>query len=593
MRKINFLFAKIQQHWLVIVLASVIGFLVMLPIIRSIHNLGVSNFKGVYPILIDDEEHYLARTKDVIDGHPGLGNAYLAEHKGDPYMAPPLAEWLLAKTAFLFHLPVATLFFYLDFILPFCGFIFFYFLLYIITKQKRIAVVFVFLFFILFLREANRPIIQQFVFLPFFLGLWAVWRSYITVDKKSFFYSFLVSVFYGILLYISPYFWTTLITLYFLTLGATFLVQKNIKFVLKSGAVFIFGALLFSWPYLVNLSQATANAFFTETSMRMGMLNTHWPACFYSIFFALFTLILLLVSRKAIEKEKFTFALACLATIIIVNWQNVITGKYLLFSSHYFPPIIILIFVCSAIIFVSLHESKTNGLFLNKNKEKIVIFGLLVLIVLIADRQFAGTKLALAVSANKEKMVELQNLSVVFDWFNQNTPKDSVIYFLGDDKYANFSLYPIYTHNNIYSGGCDVCFLLSNEELLDRAIRHNIFNNAFSEQFIRSNRFGPLILYYVSVYQNEQVRNEIISTLTKKNEKTIDIFPPEYIDWEVKKYNEIKKEDVESALKKYQLDYIVLNMKKDDSKAMAEKLKKYDFIKMLVKLNDVIVYQVK
>lgn len=591
MKKIKILFIKIRQHWIAIIFAFIIGFLAMLPILRSINNLGLSSFKGVYPILIDDEEHYLSRTKDIVDGHSKLGNAYLAEHKNDPYMAPPLGEWLLAKVAIFSNLSVPTLFFYLDFILPFFGFILFYFLLYGIIKQKRIAAFFVFLFFLLFLREANRPIIQQLVFLPFFLGLWAVWKSYITANKKSYSYSFLVSIFFGILLYISPYFWTTLVVLYFLTLGAVFLAKRDIKFIFKSGAIFISGALLFSWPYLLNLSHATTNIFFAESSMRMGMLSTHWPACYFNVSFAFLALLLLLGTRKIIVKEKFNFVLVCLATIVIINWQNVITGKYLLFSSHYFPPTIILIFISLVIIINSVLDRKIN-VALNKNTKKIVIIGSLVLIALIANLQFGGVKLALTVNANKERMAELQSLSVIFDWFNQNTVKDSVIYFLGDDPCAYSALYPIYTHNNIYSGGCDACFLLSNEELLDRAIRHNIFNEAFTEQFIRENRFGPLVLYYISVYQNKQVRNKIISVFMKENKKAGDIYPPEYIDWIVGKYREIKKEDVKAAFKKYQLDYIVLNAKKDNKEPMAEKLKEYDFIKFKIEIDENSIYKI-
>lgn len=583
----------IKKHWLAVVLAFIIGFLAMLPVLRSISNLGFNNFKGVYPLIIDDEEHYLARVKDVVDGYSGLGNAYLAEHKNDPYVAPSLAEWFLAKISVFLQLPVAAWFFYLDFILPFFGFIFFYLFLYSIIGRKRTAALLVFLFFLLFLREVNRPIIQQLVFLPFFLGLWSVWRSYITADRKSYFYSFLTSVFFGILLYISPYFWTTLVVLYFLTLGAAFLAQKNVKFILKSGVIFIFGALLFSWPYLINLSRAAANIFFTETTMRMGMLNTHWPGCFFNVSFAVFAFILLLGRRKAIAKEKFVFALACLATIVIINWQNIVTGKYLLFSSHYLPAVIILIFVCLAIIFASLRESNINGLSSNKNTERMVIMGLLVLIALIINHQFNGAKFSLTANISKERMIAAQNLSVVFAWFNQNTPKDSVIYFLEDDYYAGSALYPIYTHNNIYShGGYDVYFLLSNEELLDRALRHNIFNDAFNEEFLKQSHFGPLTLYYISLYQNSQVRNKIISALTGENKKTDEMYPPEYTDWVIGKYCEIKKEDVRSALKKYQLDYIVLNVKKDNNGEMAEKLKKYDFIKPVVELSDVIVYQV-
>ena len=90
------MFRKIKEliifHWLIIIVAVIIGFVVIRPNLEAISGVGVNTFKGIYPILTDDEEYYFARTHEALEGHRGMGNVFLKEHKNKPFMAPPLAE---------------------------------------------------------------------------------------------------------------------------------------------------------------------------------------------------------------------------------------------------------------------------------------------------------------------------------------------------------------------------------------------------------------------------------------------------------------------------------------------------------------------
>ena len=72
--------SRIRKHWAAFFLAVVLGFLMILPFLYFKTTLG-NEYKRVLNQVVDGELFYMARIKDVIDGHPILGNAYLYEHK--------------------------------------------------------------------------------------------------------------------------------------------------------------------------------------------------------------------------------------------------------------------------------------------------------------------------------------------------------------------------------------------------------------------------------------------------------------------------------------------------------------------------------
>ena len=119
-------------------MAIIIGFVVIRPNLEAISGIGINNFKGIYPILTDDEEYYFARVHEALEGHRGWAMFSIKEHKDKPFMAPPLAENFLPASPKYFNISVPALFMLSDFVLPFLGVILLYALFYSMTASKKL-----------------------------------------------------------------------------------------------------------------------------------------------------------------------------------------------------------------------------------------------------------------------------------------------------------------------------------------------------------------------------------------------------------------------------------------------------------------------
>ncbi|MBU4348517.1 hypothetical protein KJ671_03410, partial [Patescibacteria group bacterium] len=103
-----------------------------------------------------------------------------------------------------------------------------------------------------------------------------------------------------------------------------------------------------------------------------------------------------------------------------------------------------------------------------KEKLSLRVFIVSVLIIssilVVLNREKGGIKFGLTGSFNPIDIETLkggQELAPLADWFNKNTAKDSVIYYLGDD-YSWFL--PIYTHNNVYYNSNIGAYLMPDSE---------------------------------------------------------------------------------------------------------------------------------
>lgn len=574
-------------------MAFIIGFLVVRPNISAITEVGLDNFRGIYPILTDDEEYYFARTHEVLDGNQGLGNVFIKEHKNEPFMAPPLAEIFFSSAARLSNFSIPKIFAISDFIFPFLGVIALYVLLFGVTNSKKISLGLSSFYYLLFIREAGRAINQQFIFLFLFIGIWLVWKIYAAEDnRKALFYSFWLSVIFGILLYIYPYFWTSIVATYGVCMLFKAINYKKFKEVAKNIAVFAFFSAIFSSYYFYNLFQSIKNTAYMETVRRMGLLDTHFPGAFYNTFPLLCALIFLIVIRKNIkDKLKLNFSYLLLVTGLLLNWQNVITGKYMFFSVHYLQPSYLFVVVVIGIIL-----SEVDFGFIKE--KKVILKTLLILLsasfilAMLAYKCFDGIKLALFLNVPKSQMLELQSRKDVFDWLNKNTEKDSVVYFLGNDDFR--STIPVYTHNNLYSGGCATSFLVSDEELIGRWMRQNLLNDELNESYLKntSKTYALLANRFIDKYQNQQVRRKIIKFFNGNPGPEPELVPAWYTEMLLREYQEVKKESPEQALKKYQIDYIILNTVGSDYQKYQEKLKKLTFVELIKQFDNVLIYQV-
>ncbi len=514
------------MHWMAVVLASIVGLLLIMPTISSINRMGWHNFKGIYPIFNDDEVHYLAMTKEVEDGHAGLGNVFLYEHKDSPYMQPPLAELFFSKISEIFHISVPAIFTVNDFVFPFLGFLILYVLIFKITNSKIISIFGSLLYYLLFLFSFGRPINIQFSFIFLAAGLSLIWK--ITDDKgggNKLALNAWLGFITGILVYIYPYFWTALAVLFGITL--LFCVRKNnIIFYVKSAAVFFVVFILSALPYLFNLISASSSPDYEETMLRFGTLDTHWPACYVNVSLIFLASAVLYCNRKKIEDNNLrNFSFALLISGLLLNWQNVITGKYMQFSSHYNQVTILFVILSLLILLNSLHfDIRKKENFKCRNLvNPVIIFILLFIISYLKFNDFKNG-LFLIGGISEQEMANLQQMSDVFNWFNKNSQPDSVIFNLAP-KYEAFV--PVYTKNNFYSAGYAGYYLLSDSEMVDRWVRQNIFYDNIDEQFIFNGHKSIWENKFIDRYQNSMIRNKILTRLLNKKISDNVLLPPE------------------------------------------------------------------
>jgi hypothetical protein len=564
------------------------------PTIFSIAGAGVSNFRGIYPTLAKDEVHYLAMTKEVAEGH-GLANAFLKEHKNDPYLQPPLAEFIMARTAGLLGFSVPKLFFINDLILPFLGVILLYALLFGVTGSKTISYFFSFFYYLIYLGGFGRPINQQFSILFVFAGLILIWKIFsgISTTKRRIILNGSLGLAVGALVYIYPYYWTTLAAVYVLSQLFRVVKERNIRNVAIDSISFFAAALAATIPYLINLRVALASPFYEEATLRMGMISTHWPGAFVKVGLVIIAgLVLYITNKKNIRPAAINFSYIMLFSAIVLNWQNLITGKYLQFSSHYNTVSFLIVLLVLAVMISGLDrrvldrtDKRQLGQFL-----LVTFFTLSVFSYLIYSQRIEI--ISFRARWTPEKLNELEKSRDLFDWFNTETAKDSSVYYIGGDsiKEMNFT---IYSDNNLYYQPYAAHYLMSDDELENRWLISKYFTEKVDAEYVRSNNRGIWMNKFVDVNQNQGIRNKIIGTILRRPYSMPEMMPTDnYVDRVLKKNDALKKDKIEKVLGMYDLDYIVLDLSVDKYKDLEKKFEKFKFMAPVWRIGNDLIYKV-
>lgn len=593
MRYFTDVIRKINSHRTAWLIAFFIGFLVISPTLISVYNIGFENWRGVYPMFIDDEGHYLARAKEAADGHMNLGNVFLSEHKDHPGVLYGLAENIVGFVSRVSGVSVPAVFAVSDFFLPAIGFLSLYFMFFAVTKNKKTALIFSAVFYAMFLYWFGRPVIPQVGFIFLALGLRLIWEIFET-DTPPARLSVLLGLCIGLLVYLHLYYWTPLFVLYSLVVFFNAVRRKSFAPFKNSCVTFVtFGIVII--PYGITMSRVVSHPLYGETIQRYGMLTTHLPATYTNVAMLFFALLIVFLNGNRLKNQNpqnFIFAVSLPISGVILNWQNVITGKYLQFSSHYYLVTVLLVVATFAIVFPSV-----QNIFLNwrKNNFKTKLLNgasaviAVALIVFIFYRQWGVFTRGLTVRADKTQMMELQGYRPIFDWLNNDTKPDSVILVL-DENIIGYV--PIYTRNNLYSFGYAGYYLMSDNELEERWVRQNIFNDHINTDFIRNSYKSIWANKFIDKYQNASVRNKILNKITRHPMPELELVPEVYIERVFNEYNEAKKENLETALKKFKIDYILLDTKTEDGARIAEEIKKETFLKPIQEFGTRVIYKV-
>ncbi|MBI2635363.1 MAG: hypothetical protein HYW79_02355 [Parcubacteria group bacterium] len=539
---------KIKYHWATIALAPVLGILMVLPFFYFYMKVG-SDFHGVLPTVVNDELFYYARIKDVVDGHPFLSNAYLAEHKEGLPQQLFLAEWLLAQPMKFLNVSVNAARLAYNFLLPAVAFILTYWVLFLISKSRSQSIISsTFLFFGMYSLAFIRPVSPQFNFifwLSQFIFLWLL----ITEQKQKWIWFSAVN--FGLLFYIYPYYWTFYLIFFCLLAAAYFFADKKLalKILIIAG-----GGLVSAIPYFYFNYLATQLLYYEETLTRLGLIYSRFPSGARIIFWSLlgFGFFGWFLWKKIINLDikSLFFISGILASVIAVN-QHLITGKNIEFSSHYDMAAMFFLVFTAIYLWSKRRDCRYLSIILLIIASGITVFGLI--------------NYSKRVFIIDENAAYRQNYMPIFEWLNKNTEKDSVVYANVDVS----GLIPVYTANNVFYIREANLFFISDEEVLNRFILNNFFKD-FGRDFVIENDRSVYGVRYVDAYGHAVQGNKLRKILGLKSESEI-YLPEEAIQKVITRAKELQKRDFIEELKRFRVDYLIWDKNKNPEWKMNSK----------------------
>ncbi|MCF7815423.1 MAG: hypothetical protein K9M10_00560 [Candidatus Pacebacteria bacterium] len=525
----------------------------MSPHIRSFLIIGSENFEGVYPAFNDDEITYQARIKEAVEGNLNIGNPYIKEHMSDPFIMPPVGEWIIAIGAWITNTSVPFMTSASDFVFGFVDFVLVYALFLMVTRKRKWVALFYTVLFISFsLSTFGRPISPQLNSIFLYLGIIATARIYFLdgVSKKS--WNRTAGLIAGITCFISPYFFTALLVFYFALFLLKGVFEKSIEPLKRNIPSFLITFIPFALLYAFFQIRAAGDPSYSETVLRYGLFQSHLPGSYTNVAFGVLTLGVIFIAYKFLTQRAFIFGLSVVSSIWILNLQNIITGKSLQFSSHYLFTTILFVLMALAVIHGALLEQKGK----TSNRKTMAIIGIIFVVSLVAYNQRNEFMHIANMPYTREELIEEQRKMKVFEWLNENTEPNSVVYSLGDNY--DF-LIPIYTENKVYYNFYAALYPASNTETEERWLIQNMFVPEIDSNTIRDRQREFWGNRFIDVYQSAENRKKIVAFLTRTKYAPSEMIDESFIDYMHTRWEGIKEQPHEELFGRYQIDYILLS----------------------------------
>lgn len=562
--------ATIKKHILVVLLAIVVSIFTFAPQMMAINSMG-DKFSGVYPINTVDDMYYMARAKDIVDGHSFLSNPYLYEYKDGSPMQFWLPDYLLTKPLELFGVSVSEGYIFYDMLLPIILTILTYSIFYSLTRSRAIAFSFASILHLgIFLSAFARNPSPQFNFI-FWLILALFLIKLIQSREKK--YAVLATLAFGLQFHFYTYYWTFYVVLIvvFVVLAWLFGKRQGLKYYLG----ILLGALVIGMPYFISLYQSTKLLYYQESIYRLGMIDTHFPSGIKIVALAAVLLVVtyILYLKKIVKINQLSILLVSgvVASVICVN-QHIITGKNLEFSSHYWMPSVFwAIFLVAYLLKKSLIKIKYNWTKLTP-----------VFIILVLIFSFFGAKPGILSDAQaKDYEIGWQEYSVVFDWLKNNTEAESVVY--ANSELSN--LIPVYTDNNIYYNRFANLFFIPDEEVYERFVINNFWEK-FDDEFIYEHQRFIWGVHYIDEYGHHLSKNKIRKLLFLPAEDKERI-PIEKIAEFKAIVAKMQAGSIADYILKYRVDYLIWDKKNNPN----WELNDLDLLNIVYQQGDFVIYQ--
>lgn len=572
------------KYRLVIVFALFFSVIIISPRIIAIFSIPSSDFNSIYPYFVEDELHYAARINAVLNNGILTGNPYIFEHMNDMAIQANFPEAIVAIIAILSGSSVSLAMLLSIFLFIFIDYILVYAIIFQNTRSKYLSILFTSIFFILFIQTFGRPISPQLnisllLIAVYYLNFLLINRD--GVNQRN--VHAILGVLSGILLFVTPYYWTTILVLYGLVVTYRAYSERSVQILKNMVFNFLPYFLVFLLPFIYMSFISSGLSGYADGSSRFGVIKTHFPGAWSNIVLVCLVSISLYMSRKNIKKEALVYGWVLLLSVILLNWHNVVTGIYFQFSSHYLVVTILFVVMVLSIVTSSVVKSDLG------RYKKILLFTPVVLILCVMFYvQKYEIKLLLNQRITPESFRELQEYSSIFSWLNTNTPKDSVVYSLGGE-YAN--LVPVYTHNKVYTNLYITIFPITDKEVQDRWIINNIFNIDIDKEFVLRNEKELWMNRYVDSYFYNKNKNRLLSLLGIGGEISETRIPEAEIQGILKDYRNIRNLKLEEIFNMYNMDYIILDPRYsfyNDAKSILNNLA---FINKVVSFDGTVVYE--
>ena len=557
---INGAWTSLKKHKWAICFSILVGLLSVAPHIISMYMLG-NSYRGIPFLYSDNEDYYIARIHEIIDGHYLVGSPYFFEYKDMLPTAPPIGEYFYVVLSLLFHISITTVVVFAKFLFPAILFFLVYTFIRIVsdntTGEKNIlgaitGGLFITLGFGLIdyqhvfhriIYGTNWPALSLWVrpvnpitgALLLFATLPLVWQS---LKKASWWYP----IFGGIMLSLTfGYIFTFGIICSIIgVLIVLSLSQKKFTEIKKLISIIV-TAITIDGLYLIQIIPSLTQGDGTMAG-RSGLMLTHAPLLNKVLLVAttLFFLLIMFVKKRSgvniiKEPEKyraiwFSFSLL-LGSFLALN-QQVLTGRTVWpyhFVQYSIPLAIVAILISLFVLLRPLYPRLWRcGMY------TISTISLL----------FAVWNAGTYIYAQKD-FVTLQEFAPIFNWLNKNATKDCVVLVAEDENARLAGLIPAFTSCNVYFTAN-----LSGLYPMER-IEHDFF----VELRLRGVATSSALSYLT---ENEQVVRKYFykdwfELLHLNDDQRIASTFPEL----TRKYSDFMKHDFTEELRHYKIDYIV------------------------------------
>lgn len=580
----------LKSHGLACFLAILVGASSIAPHLLAQRALG-ADYQG-FPLLFQaNEDYYMARIQDVIDGHWLINSPYLYEYKNNLSVIFPIGEYLYALPALLFGIPVVSVLMATKFIFPALLFLLIYFLLYDLLKRTegdKISAIFGGLLITIGIDFVNyrdtwsiltgqhnfylsiwtRPVNPITGALFLFLFLILLWKS-IRSDKWRY------SVAAGIVLGMMPgYIFSWLAAL--AVLGAyviIFLVRKRLEIIKKFFFVVLSSALMSIPIWYLWFRSLFASEDGQSAASRFGLMLTHYPilnkvVLAQTVFFS--ALFLFERRRKKKNNEKLEEWWWFAAALVVGNWlvynQQIITGR-VVWPPHLTQYTTPMTFLTFALVLGNYLKSRVPRLWV---MFITAMCGVLTLFTVLSTFNYRH---------QLKEFSELQRFMPFFNWLNHEAPKDCVVLIKegGEVGYLDRWI-PAFTYCNTYLTSYYPP-LAPLESIYFRfvvSLRLRGIERKDLEQYLWNHKADLRVNFYTNWSQ----------AFVSANTNVDDSWLAGPIHTLIDRYDGLSKEDFATALKRYRIDYLA-----SEEPPSLSLLQQLPGIRLLGRFGTVYVYQ--